>query len=141
MDAATAVGAHLFDRPAVARLLMHWLMSTSQPNANFVVSVRADDARRPAGRVVPLVTEWFAGRAIGRLAPTRDPSLSIPLMGAVLLAAGDVRASAPESGAEAFARAGTRGVGARALRSGARGLRAVTREDLGAPIADRERAE
>jgi AcrR family transcriptional regulator len=86
VDAATAIGTHLFDRPAVARLLMHWVMSTSQPNANFVVSVRADDARRPAGRLVPLVTEWFArGVRSGVFRRHENPEAVILLTGAVLL--------------------------------------------------------
>jgi len=86
VEAATAVGAHLFDRPAVARLLMHWLMSARQANENFVVSVRADDARRPAGRLAPLVSEWLArGARSGAFRRHEDPEALILLMGAVLL--------------------------------------------------------
>ena len=50
-DAAAATGLHLFDRPQVARILMHWVMSTGEADASLAVSVRADDTRRPIGRL------------------------------------------------------------------------------------------
>ena len=85
-DAATAVGLYLFDRPQVARLLLHWVMSTGEANASFAVSVRADDTRRPTGRLVTLVGDWLArGVRAGELRPHEDPEALVLLIGAVLL--------------------------------------------------------
>ena len=85
-DAATAVGLYLFDRPQVARLLLHWVMSTGEANASFAVSVRADDTRRPTGRLVTLVSDWLArGIRAGELRPHQDPEALVLLIGAVLL--------------------------------------------------------
>jgi AcrR family transcriptional regulator len=85
-DAAAAVGLYLFDRPRVARLLMHWVMSTGEANASFAVSVRADDTRRPTGRLVTLVSDWLArGVRAGELRPYEDPEALVLLIGAVLL--------------------------------------------------------
>ena len=85
-DAATAVALYLFDRPHVARLLMHWMMSTGETNASFAVSVRADDTRRPTGRLVTLVSEWLArGMRAGEFRAYEDPEALVLLIGAVLL--------------------------------------------------------
>ena len=85
-DAATATGLYLFDRPRVARLLMHWVMSAGEANASFSVSVRADDTRRPTGRLVTLVSAWLArGMRAGDLRPHQNPEALVFLIGAVLL--------------------------------------------------------
>ena len=86
VDAATATGRFLFDRPQVARLLMHWLMSAGEADASFAVSVRTDDTRRPAGRLVTLVSDWLArGIRSGALRRHENPEALVLLMGALLL--------------------------------------------------------
>jgi AcrR family transcriptional regulator len=86
VDAATATGRYLFDRPPVARLLMHWLMSAGEADASFSVSVRATDTRRPAGRLVTLVNDWLArGMRSGALRRHESPEALVLLIGAVLL--------------------------------------------------------
>jgi AcrR family transcriptional regulator len=86
VDAAAATGGYLFDRPPVARLLMHWLMSAGETEASFAVSVRATDTRRPAGRLVTLVNDWLArGMRSGALRRHESPEALILLIGAVLL--------------------------------------------------------
>jgi AcrR family transcriptional regulator len=86
VNAATATGLHLFDRPPVARLLMHWVMSTGEADASFAVSVRADDTRRPTGRLVTLLRDWLArGARSGALRPHQGLEALVFLIGALLL--------------------------------------------------------
>lgn len=85
-DASAAVGAFLFERPACARLLVHWMMSAGNAGASFSVAVRADDRRRPAGRLAGLVLEWLARAARrGAIRRHRAPEALVLLLGAVLL--------------------------------------------------------
>jgi AcrR family transcriptional regulator len=86
VDAATAIGLHLFDRPQVARLLVHWVMSTGEADASFSVSVRADDLRRPAGRLFTLIRDWLArGARSGALRSHEGLEAQVILIGAVFL--------------------------------------------------------
>lgn len=85
-DASAAVGGFLFDRPAFARLLVHWMMAAGDAGASFSVAVRADDRRRPAGRLAGLVIDWLARAArSGAIRRHRAPEALVLLMGAVLL--------------------------------------------------------
>jgi len=85
-DAAAALGLHLFDRPQVARLLMHWAMSAGDAGAAFTVSVDASDERRPAGRLVALVSDWLErGARSGALRAHASPDALVLLIGAAVL--------------------------------------------------------
>ena len=85
-DAAAAAGGYLFDRPPIARLLLHWMMSAEESDASFSVSVRTDDTRRPAGRLVTLVSDWLVrGMRSGALRRHESPEALVLLIGAVLL--------------------------------------------------------
>jgi AcrR family transcriptional regulator len=85
-DAAGRLGSALFDRPELARLIVHWVMSRGESGAVFSVGVRADDPQRPAGRLVLFVRQWLAraerARAIRRHA---DPDALVILIGALVL--------------------------------------------------------
>ena len=86
VEAATATGLYLFDRPSIARLLMHWVLSAGEADASFAVSVRATDMRRPAGRLVALLNDWLArGMRSGALRRHESPEALVLLIGAVLL--------------------------------------------------------
>ncbi len=86
VETAGRLGVALFDRPDLARLIVHWVMSRGESGAVFSVGVRADDPRRPAGRLVLFVREWLARaervRAIRRHA---DPDALVILIGALVL--------------------------------------------------------
>lgn len=51
-DIAAAAGAQLFDSPAAARLIVHWIMSTSGEGGVFKVAVPMTDKSRPAGALI-----------------------------------------------------------------------------------------
>lgn len=83
--AATA-GTYFFDRPADARLTMHWIMSTGVNGAGFGLSVPATDTRRPGGRLFGLVRVWLEeGVRSGALRQHTMPDAVIILLGAILL--------------------------------------------------------
>lgn len=83
--AATA-GAYFFDRPAAARLMVHWVMSIGAEGSGFTVSVLATDAARPGGKLLGLLRAWLGeGVRRGALRKYALPDALIILFGAVLL--------------------------------------------------------
>ena len=83
--AATA-GSHFFDRPAAARLIVHWLMSVGEGGPGFGVSIPATDAARPGGKILKLLGEWLAeGVGRGAIRKHAVPDAIVILLGAILL--------------------------------------------------------
>lgn len=90
LDALEAIagvaGAYFFDRPAAARLMVHWIMSMGATGAGFGVSVPATDTSRPGGRLLALLREWLAeGVRRGALRKHAMPDAVIIMLGAMLL--------------------------------------------------------
>jgi AcrR family transcriptional regulator len=83
---AAAAGAYFFDRPAAARLMVHWVMSAGANGPGFGVSVPANDTNRPGGRLLGLLREWL-GEGVRRVAFRKHamPDAVIILLGAILL--------------------------------------------------------
>src|SRR5262245_12886111 len=46
-DAGAALGTYLFDHPAAARLIVHWIMSTGKASDGVTIAVPATDRKRP----------------------------------------------------------------------------------------------
>jgi len=83
---AAAAGAYFFDRPADARLMMHWVMSMGADGPGFGVSVPATDTNRPGGRLLGLLRAWLGqGVRRGALRKHATPDAVIILLGAILL--------------------------------------------------------
>jgi AcrR family transcriptional regulator len=83
---AAEAGLYFFDRPAAARLMMHWLMSLGSGGPAFGVSGLATDPDRPGGRLFVLLQARLAeGVRTGALRRCATPDGIVVLMGAVLL--------------------------------------------------------
>jgi len=90
LDALEAIaadaGGYFFDRPAAARLMVHWVMSMGAHGPGFGVSIPATDTKRPGGRLLALLHEWLAeGVRRGALRKHAMPDAVIILFGALLL--------------------------------------------------------
>lgn len=84
--AAAAAGGYFFDRPAAARLMMHWVMSLGGGGPGFTVSVPATDISRPGGRIVGVIRGWLEeGVRLGVLRPHTTVDALVILLGAILL--------------------------------------------------------
>lgn len=84
--AAVAAGTYFFDRPAAARVMLHWLMSMGASGPGFGVSVPATDLARPGGHFLGLLRHWLAeGVRRGALRAHAMPDAVIILFGALLL--------------------------------------------------------
>lgn len=85
-DVCATAGLHLFDHPAAARLIVHWIMSMGDANAGFKLSVPAGDQSRPGGRMLALLRDWLdRGARRGVLRKHATPESIVLLMGAVLI--------------------------------------------------------
>ena len=85
-DVCATVGLHFFDRPASARLMIHWLMSMGVGGPGFAVSVPATDTSRPAGALMTKFSGWLeAGVRAGALRDHAMPEAVVILLGAILL--------------------------------------------------------
>lgn len=83
---AAAAAAYFFDRPAAARLMVHWVMSIGAGGSGFAVSVLATDAHRPGGKLLALLRAWLSeGVRRGALRKHALPDALIILFGAILL--------------------------------------------------------
>jgi len=83
---AAAAGAYFFERQAAARVMMHWLMSIGPDSPGFDVSVPANDAGRPGGRLLALLRQWLAaGVRRGTLRKHAMPDAVVMLLGVTLL--------------------------------------------------------
>jgi AcrR family transcriptional regulator len=83
---AAAAGAYFFDRPAAARLMVHWVMSMGADEPGFGVSIPATDTNRPGGRLLGLLRAWLGeGARRGALRKHAMPDAVIILFGAILL--------------------------------------------------------
>ncbi len=84
--AAAAAGGYFFDRPAAARLMMHWVMSLGANGPGFGVSGPATDASRPGGRLLGGLCGWLEdGVRRGALRAHATPDALVILLGAILL--------------------------------------------------------
>ena len=85
-DACVTVGLHLFDHPAAARLIVHWIMSMGDASDGFKLSVPAGDQSRPGGKMLALLRDWLdRGARQGLLRKQEAPESIVLLMGAVLI--------------------------------------------------------
>jgi AcrR family transcriptional regulator len=85
-ELAGAAGGYFFDRPAAARLMLHWVMSMGADGPGFGVSVLATDTRRPGGKLFGLLRAWLAdGVRLGALRKHAMPDAVVILFGAILL--------------------------------------------------------
>ena len=85
-DICAAVGLHLFEHPAAARLIVHWIMSMGDASAGFKLSVPAGDESRPGGKILALLRDWLdRGVRRGLLRKHATPESIVLLMGAVLI--------------------------------------------------------
>ncbi len=83
-DACAAVGLYFFDHPSAARLMLHWIMSTSALGSS--PSAPAADRSRPHGRLLETVSQWLAsGSRRGVLRKHTQPEALVTLFGAILL--------------------------------------------------------
>ena len=83
---AAEAGLYFFDRPAAARLMLHWVMSMGADGPGFGVSIPASDLQRPGGKVLGLLRDWLAeGVRRGALRKHAMPDAVIILLGATLL--------------------------------------------------------
>lgn len=85
-DACVTVGLHLFDHPAAARLIVHWIMSMGDASGGFKLSVPAGDQSQPGGKMLALLRDWLdRGARQGLLRKQEAPESIVLLMGAVLI--------------------------------------------------------
>src|SRR5262249_6060874 len=85
-DTAAATGVYFFERPAAARLMMHWVMSAGPDDPGFAVSTPATDTNRPGGKLLAHLTQWLAaGVRSGALREHAMPDAAVILLGAILL--------------------------------------------------------
>ena len=85
-DICAAAGLHLFDHPAAARLIVHWIMSMGEASPGFKLSVPAGDKGRPGGKLLALLRDWLDGGVRrGLLRKLATPESIVFLLGAVLI--------------------------------------------------------
>jgi len=85
-DACAAIGRRLFDRPALARLIIHWIMATGERGAGYKVAVPATDKSRPAGQLLAALRERLdSAAAKGHLRRHATPEALVLLFGMVLV--------------------------------------------------------
>ena len=103
---AADAGGYFFDRPAAARLMLHWIMSMGAEGQGF--SASATDTTRPGGRLLEVMQQWLGdGARRGDLRRHATPDAVIILLGAVLLRPatyGYLLASLEPTGSRAAAR-------------------------------------
>lgn len=85
-DAAADAGVYFFDRPAHARLMLHWITSMGPDEPGARVTIPATDTSRPGGKLLGLLRAWLAeGVRRGGLRKHAMPEAVIILLGAILL--------------------------------------------------------
>lgn len=85
-DVCAAAGLHLFDHPAAARLIVHWLMSMGEAGPGFKVAVPARDKGRPGGQLLAQLLGWLAqGVKKGALRKHATPEAIVMLFGTLLM--------------------------------------------------------
>lgn len=85
-DIAGTAGAYLHDRPASARLMVHWFMSLGDEGPGFQVSVDAQDTTRPGGALLASIKQQLdSAVAAGTVRPLAMPDALIMLIGALML--------------------------------------------------------
>ncbi len=85
-DLCAAAGLYLFDHPASARLMVHWIMSRGDDGDGFAVSVPTTDTSRPGGAVMMGLRAWLeAGVRAGALRAHASPEALVTLLGIVLI--------------------------------------------------------
>ncbi len=86
IDLVTAIALHLWDHPATARLLLHWVTSARDAATGFDVSLPIDAANAPSGdlyrALVDLLTRMRGTGAVRHLA---WPEAFVAIMGAITL--------------------------------------------------------
>lgn len=85
-DVCAAAGLYFFDRPASARLMVHWIMSMGVDGPGFAVSGPATDTSRPGGALLAVLRNWLeAGVRAGVLREHAMPEAVVILLGATLI--------------------------------------------------------
>lgn len=85
-DLCAAVARHLFDHPAAARLMVHWIMSIGEDGPGYAVSVSANDRDRPGGELLAVLSRWLGqGVRKGVLRRHAMPEAIIIVLGAILI--------------------------------------------------------
>lgn len=85
-DLCATAGLYLFDRPASARLMVHWIMSTGADGEGFSVAVPATDTLRPGGALTIGLRRWLdAGARAGVLREHAQPEALVILLGVILV--------------------------------------------------------
>lgn len=86
VDLSAAVGAHLFDEPSAARVMLHWIMSPGNKGTGFALSVPAGDVSRPHGRLMARLDAWLdQGARLGVLRRHASPDAIVLLLSAVIV--------------------------------------------------------
>jgi AcrR family transcriptional regulator len=85
-DASAALATYLFDHPASARLIVHWIMSTGKETDGVRVAVPATDQQRPGGKLIAVLRAQLTEAArTGRVRKHELPEALVILVGAVII--------------------------------------------------------
>lgn len=86
VDISAAVGAHFFDNPSAARVMLHWIISPGGKGTAFSVSVPARDVSRPHGRLLARLGAWLdRGMRMGVLRKHASPDAIVLLLSALIV--------------------------------------------------------
>lgn len=85
-EACAVAGLHFYDRPASARLMIHWIMSMGADGPGLAISVPATDTSRPGGALLDALRRWLqSGVRAGALREHAMPEALMILLGALLI--------------------------------------------------------
>jgi len=85
-DICATIGRHLFDRPSIARLIIHWIMATGEKGAGYKVAVPATDESRPPGKLLAALRDRLdEAAAKGHLRRHATPEALVILFGMVVV--------------------------------------------------------
>ncbi len=85
-DICATIGRHLFDRPAIARLIVHWIMATGEEGAGYKIAVPVSDKSRPPGQLLAALRERLdEAAAKGHLRRHATPEALVLLFGMIVV--------------------------------------------------------
>jgi len=85
-DACAAIGLYLFDHPAAARLIVHWIMSMGGAGGGIAVAVPATDQSRPGGKLLAVLRARLSEAAKdGRIRKHAMPEALVVLFSIVVV--------------------------------------------------------
>jgi len=85
-DICATIGRHLFDRPSIARLIVHWIMATGEEGAGYKVAVPMADKSRPPGKLLAALRERLdEAAAKGHLRCHATPEALVLLFGMIVV--------------------------------------------------------